>query len=378
MQAFDTSGRYGDAAVIAALQGVTGARTVDFRYELFNRYNVKKADLVGVMAGATLSQDASADVKRTLTGLTIREGYDSIDYLSDRIKPYIRLQMPDGGWVEWPQGLYLLSSPTRSLAVDRSVVRTVDAYDQLVVLSSDAVGDRYSIPAGQQFTSAIGAIIANSGIGSSITASTLALPVTWDYEAGTSKLTILNDLLSAMNYRSAWFDENGILICEPYVLPSLRPIGYTYAADAGSVITGQIDQSLDLFNVPNKWVLTVSDTDQGSFSSTFVNSDPASPTSTESRGRTILSFNPGQSAADQATLDALTRKTAYESSQVYETESFTTAIMPMHSNADVLGVTIADLGLNVAKVEELSWSMPLQVGATMSHTVRRSTSIRGG
>jgi hypothetical protein len=375
VQGFDTSGRYGDAAVIAALQGVSGARTLDFRYEQLDRFNHKLADITGMIT-ASVSQDASADVKRTAQ-FVLRDGYDAIDYLSDRIKPYVRLQMPDNGWVEWPQGVYLLSSPTKSLATNGEVTRSVEAYDQLVVISADAVSDRYSIPAGQRFAAAIGALLDGSGITAAITPSDLALPVTWDYEAGTSKLTILTDMLSAMNYRSPWFDESGTLICEPYVLPVQRGIGYTYATDSTSMIVGQVDQSYDLFNIPNKWTLVVSDTDQGSFSSTFINSDPTSPTSTVSRGRTIMSFDSGQSAADQATLDALVKKTAYESSQVYESVAFSSGLMPFHSNADIIAMTVGDLTLSSAKFEELSWSMDLKVGGSMSHTVRRIISTVG-
>lgn len=375
MQSFDPSGRYGSAAVLAMLQGRYGARTVDFRYEVLNGRNVKKADLVG-MISASVSQDASADVKRTAS-FTLRDGFDSIDYLTDRIKPWFRLQMDDGGWVEWPQGVFLLSSPTRSLATTGSVTRTVEAYDQLVVISSDAVSDRYSIPVGQRFTAAIDLLLAGA-FTYVITPSELTLPVTWDYEAGTSKLTILKDLLSAMNYRSPWFDQNGILVCEPYVLPEQRSIGYTYATDSTSMITGQIDDSLDLFSVPNKWTLVVSDADRGSFSSTWVNNDPASPTSVIRRGRTILAFDSGQSAADQATLDGLVRKRAYDDSQVYETVAFSTGLMPFHTNADILGITVPDLSISAVKFEELTWSMDLRVGGAMSHTVRRTISTTGG
>lgn len=373
MQPIDASGRYGDSVVAGTLQGLFGVRRLSFRYELLDRFNVKKADLVGVLSGS-ISYDASADVKRTGTFM-FREGYDSINYLSDRVKPWVQLGMGDGLVVEWPQGVFLLSSPDRSLATSGVVTRSVTAYDQLVVLSSDTTSDRYSITAGTYFSDAIHAVVDGSIPQVFITGSALTLPVTWDYEAGTSKLTILNDLLSAMNYRSAWFDENGRLVCEPYVLPEQRTVGYTYATDQTSLIMGDIDQALDLFDVPNRWTLVVSDTDQGSFSSTYTNTSSTSPTSTVSRGRTISVLLDGQSAADQATLDALTLKQAYQDSQVFETVAFDTAIMPFHSNADVLGLSIGGLALGSEKFEELSWAYELKVGASMSHTVRRTVSV---
>jgi hypothetical protein len=177
-----------------------------------------------------------------------------------------------------------------------------------------------------------------------------------------------------VNYRAAWFDELGVLRCEPYSLPTARTPSYTYATDGQSVLVGNIDQTLDLFNVPNVWTLVVSDTDQPSMSATVTNLSPTSPTSIPNRGRTITSFQPGQAAADLPTLQALAAKAAYQESQVYETETFGTAVMPFHQEGDILALTVDDLALASVKVEELSWSMDLSVGAVMSHTVRRVVS----
>jgi hypothetical protein len=377
VQPFDPSGRYGPDAVLAELRVVRGTRKLGFRYELLFSSNQKKADIAG-MLDASVSYDSSADVKRTAT-FTLRDGVDSIDYGSDRIKPWVQLTMPDGGIVEWPQGVFLLSSPARTLTTAGVVSRSVEAYDQLIVLSQDTVSDRYSIPAGTAFTTAITTLIAGDVAAVTVTPSGLTLPVTWDYELGTPKLTILDDLLSAMNYRSAWFDENGILICEPYVLPENRGIGYAYEVGATSVIIGDVEQQLDLFNVPNRWTLVVSDTDQAPLTATVTNVSSLSPTSTVSRGRTIATLVDGQNAADQPTLYALAQKRAYEDSQVGEVVPFATAIMPFHSNADILGLGISGLGIaSGTKYEELSWSFDLKAGSTMSHTGRRSVSVLQG
>ena len=106
-----------------------------------------------------------------------------------------------------------------------------------------------------------------------------------EWEPGTSKLRILNDLLAAINYESASFDERGRLVCQPYLSPSARAASYVYAADEWSPVTGNVDQTLDLFDVPNKWVLVKSEADQAPLTSVYVNDLPSSPTSTVSRGR---------------------------------------------------------------------------------------------
>lgn len=97
-----------------------------------------------------------------------------------------------------------------------------------------------------------------------------------------------------------------------------------------------------------------------------------SPTSTATRGRSIVSFRSAQpeDAVDEDTLDALAERIAFEESQVYETVHFTTAIMPVHEEAEVLWLEHGRLGAD-AKYQEIAWYFELAVGAKMNHKVRR-------
>lgn len=370
-QAFDPAGVYTDAAVQRALQGQDGPRRMAFDFRRLNASNVDQGSLSFVKAGS-IALDGTADVHRSAS-FTLVEG-DSLNYATDRIKPYCQLTMPDGGLVSWPQGVFLLSSPDRTLSPDTTVARTVTAYDQTVILQGDLVGDRYSAAAGTKYTDALSTATAGYGFTRNITASTATLPVAIDWAGGTSKLTIVNDLLAAINYRAAWFDENGVFQAVPYVLPDTVSPAYTYATDETSTLLGDIGHNLDLFNVPNKWVLVVSEADRPALVSTYTNTSASSPTSTVSRGRTITKYDSSQTAPDQATLDGLAARMAFEDSQVYETVSFSTALMPFHSDLDVLGVSVAGLALGSVKFQETAWSMELRVGGTMSHTVRRTIS----
>lgn len=370
MQAFDPSGRYSDEDVIAALQGVSGQRVIDFRYDRLSNANTYLGPLTSVQT-ASIAYDSLADIKRTAKLTLLDDG--SIDYLSERVKPWVRLRMPDGGWVEWPQGVFLLSTPKRTRKVGGYVARDVDAYDQLVVLNGDLESERITVQAGVLYVNAVGGLVQD--MATRITYSPKTLPTAMEWEPGTSRLRIVNDLLSAINYRSAWFDENGVLVCEPYASPDDAQPGYTYATDSTSVIVGDIDDTLDLYSVANRWVLVVSNPEGPALFSSYINSSPTSPTSTVRRGRQITDFRTEQDAADQATLDAKVQRLAFEASQVFESIDFSTAIMPMHSNADVLGLVVNDLGVPSAKFVEQSWSYDLKAGALMAHKVRRTVSV---
>lgn len=371
MQPFDPAGVYPVDQVLAELRFSRGIRHLSFRYDLLDSQNRYQGTLGNVLGGS-VDNNALADIKRTAKFTMVDTG--AVNFLRDRIQPWAVLTMPDAGTVEWPLGVFLLTTPTRTLVAEGGYVgREVEAYDQLLALRDDKVVDRYTVAAGVAYTAAIATMLGGAYT-LNLTPSTLTLPAAMEWEPGTTYLRIVNDLLAAINYESASFDERGRLVCRPYQSPVNRSADYTYATDDDSVIAGDIDQTLDLFAVPNRWVLVVSEPDRPALTATYTNTSPASPTSTVGRGRTIVDFRDSEDAADLVTLQAKAARYAFEASQVFEVVEFETAVMPIHGNADVLELAVNGLGIG-AKYSEHAWSMPLQAGGTMSHKVRRVVTV---
>lgn len=355
--------------VKAALHAAS--RHMAFRYELLDSQNKFKKHLDSVLSGH-VSNNALADIKRTARFSLKDDG--SINFLSDRIKPYARLKM-SGGWVEWPLGVFVLSTPPRRVDAAGVVTREVEAYDLLQVLKDDKVTDRYTVALGTNYITAVKTLLDGAGLTSqNLTATDKTLPAARDWAPGTEKLRIINDLLGAINYRSLFMDENGAAVAQPYVSPADRASEYIYRDDQDSVIFPEVEQSLDLFAVPNKWTVVVSEPDRTPLVSTYTNVNPSSSTSTVSRGRTIVDYREQQEAADQASLDAKVQRIAFEASQVYESIEFETAIQPFHSDSDVYTLEFTGLGIS-AKYSEQSWDMPLKSGSKMKHRIRRVVSI---
>lgn len=278
----------------------------------------------------------------------------------------------DRRYVEWPQGVFLLSTPGKTIDATRVVTREIEAYDQLQVLADDLVTNRTTATSGDLYTTTIAGLL--TGFVYNITASAKTLPASRDWEPGTPKLQIVNDLLDAINYEPLFFDEYGTAVARPYVAPASRASEFTYRDDADSVQLPEARELVDLFGVPNKWVLVVSDADRAALTSTVINDDPASVTSTINRGRTIVDFRTEQDAADQATLDALADRLAQEASQVFATVEFDTGPMPFHSHGDVYSFA-HDGFVSVEKFHEMTWELQLQAGATMRHAIRRVVNV---
>lgn len=346
-------------------------RMLAFRYDLLDSQNKFKRQLSNV--AASVSNNSLADIKRTAR-LSLRED-GNINFLSDRIKPWVRLKMPDWGYAEFPMGVFLLTTPPRKIDASGVITRDVEAYDQTQILLDDKVDDRYTVPAGTNYLVAVKEVLDSAGVsGQNLTQTDKLLPTDRDWDPGTTKLQIISDLLGAINYGSLYFDENGLAIAQPYVSPAIRASEYTYRDDDQSVIFPEVEQALDLWNIPNKWVLLVSEADRAPLRSVYTNSNPDSPTSTVSRGRTIMADPIAVNAVDQVTLDGMTVRRAYEASQIYEHVTYETGIMPMHSNADVLTLEFTGLGIS-AKYSETSWSFNLKAGEGMKHGIRRVIAI---
>lgn len=364
--------------ILAALRGVAGSRQFSFRYELVDLNDNVVGDLTDRVESCSIDQNWLADIKRTAR-FVIRDA-GGIDFLSDQVRPWIRLHLPPYGeddWVEWPQGTFLLASPERLAEPSGVVSREIEAYDRLQILIEDKVASRYALPAGANVTTAVSTLLGSLPRAGTvavprvnITRGLLALPAAREWEPGTTKLSIVNDLLGAINYESLSFDETGAAIVRPYRAPSTRTEEYVYADDAVGLIVPNVKQGADLFTIANKWVLVVSEPDRPPLVASFTNSDPGSPTSTVRRGRTIVDFRTEIEAVNQGTLDAKVARLAEEASQVYESVEFTTALMPIHSGNDVYRIRYAPLAIN-ARYSEHTWSMNLAPGATMTHRARR-------
>lgn len=302
------------------------------------------------------------------------------DQLSELFRPYVTLLLPGGGFATWCMGTFLLSSATGSVltAAGESSSSFV-GYDRLLVLDEDKLTDRLVVAAGAVVTTQVASILTGAGLPStSVVASAKTLPAPLEWEPGTPKLTVVNALLSAIGYRSLYADELGTPVATPYVDPASAPVVWAYAADRSSVIVPGVDVTLDLFNVPNRWVAYVSEPDRPPLTSVYTNTNPASPTSTVNRGRTIVDVVQLQQATgdappvDQATLDARVLQLAQSGSQVYSDVDFATSMMPFHDTGEVFTL---DVGSGPVRYRESKWSLELKVGGQMGHTFRRVVTI---
>lgn len=359
--------------VLAVLRRLHGEAQWDFRYQLLTSTGTVIGDMATVRKG-TINHDAQAVIKRTGTFNIVEDG--TINYLSNRIKPWVRVRMPDGGWAEWPQGVFLLTSPTEGSDIASVISRDIDAYDMTIVLQDDAVGDRYFVGSGAKYTDAIIELLGNTlGIWTwSVTASTSTLPAAREWDPGTKKYDIIKDLTSAIGYNDIYFDSNGVAQVHPFVDPNDRTAEFDYSTDSTSITLPDANRTLDLFGIPNSWVFYVSNPDQPTLRVTRVNNSVDSPVSIINRGRTILAMRKIDAAPDLFVLGQIADQKVIEETLIYEKVKFQTGMLPIHEHLDMYSFDYTTM-VPSGNYVETSWKLELKAGAAMSHVAQRAVQI---
>ncbi len=342
-------------------------RVIDFRYELLNKNEIKLKDLENVRGNIRF--DSTQEIMGTAT-FTIKEiGNIDLKTVDLRIRPIFRLMTPTG-WVEYPLGTFIMSSPER-VKQGSGIVQQVDCYDYNTILKEDKITNRLFIAAGENYVRQIRNILNAAGIKKvNIETSLLAIRENLEFEIGTSKLDIINALLTAINYEPLHFDNRGYAVSKRYIEPLNRLTEHSYRTDDHSIIKNGAKQIIDIYNVPNIFVRYTDDPDGEEFYSQFINDSAGSTISTINRGRNVVDIESVDDIADQDTLNDLVRRLAIEKSQTYDAVILPTAIMPHHAYRDCIFVNEGSLGVG-NKYIEYAWEMELGVGGTMTHELKR-------
>lgn len=340
------------------------SRTIDFRYVVMR--NNADVCVINPASGSspTVRMDDSAEIKMSLTGSFVQN--ESVNWLSDRIRAEMII---DG--VTYPIGIFLPAT-VRVTETETGRQIAVEAYDQCWLVRDFSTENRVVINSGANYITAIQQLLLEAGIvlmAATPTTETLA-EVRADWEVGTSYLTIVNQLLSEINYKQLWFNSSGVAVLEPKQAPSAENIQHTLDAnDVKNLIYPQIGRETDIFSAPNVFICIVTNPDKASnMVATAENDHINSPLSTRRRGRKIVSTVFLDNIASQAALEAYAKNLVTASMYAGETVEIYTGLLPGFGVADVIGLNVPDaFGVCI----EHSWEMTLSNGGQMHHTMER-------
>lgn len=337
-------------------------RTIECRFRVI-RNGADFGELYAIGAPSLRMSDSSA-IKMSLSGQFARD--DSLNLLTDRIRPELVI---DGDAT--PLGIYLPA--TVSLSEDESTESMqIQAYDQCWLVRDTKTEELVLFQAGTNYITLIRSILASCGIALIVSQSTEAVLAEdrQDWDIGTSYLTIVNQLLGEINYNPLWFDNSGFAVLEPASEPTAAKIKNVLdSSSVKSLLLPSIRQETDLYSAPNVFVCICSNADKDApMVAKAENTNPQSPLSIARRGRRITSVISVDNIASQAELQAYADRLVYESMLYGERIQVQTALLPGFGVRDVTALHYGDI---MALTVERSWSMHLEAGGSMTHTLEK-------
>ncbi|MFA5898146.1 MAG: hypothetical protein WC829_03420 [Hyphomicrobium sp.] len=310
---------------------LTGARKPRWQYFLLDRFDNRLGPLDGVTGGTV---EVVAQSRLGGSGdLNIDDRGQNIDWLKQRVQIVYDPGVP--GVEAWPIATMLFTTPKMRQLEDRKEY-AVDLLTKLQIVDQTGFDTEYSLEVGEPIIPAVVAIIQSVGetrIAATDLGAVTTVPLRW--EAGVSKLTIINELLQAANYWSLWCDGSGQFRVQPYVAPTARPVVRVFEAGQASIHEPGWTLEQDHSAVPNKYVVRRDGDDETpAIVGVAVNMDPASMYSIPARDGLIVmaevevvSDIESQQAAD----DLAQRRLLDAMSPVAKLE-VTHAIVPLNPN----------------------------------------------
>lgn len=298
-------------------------------------------------------------------------GQEEPDWSRIMLQPWFVLKTAEVE-IAWPRGVFIPAAPVQE-HTDEGVSVNVELYDKLLILDQDKVDRTYTVKAGANVVDTIRSIISGAGQTKHLiedSDATLRSAMFW--EAGTTKLKIINELLDAINYFSLWCDGYGTYQGSPYKAPAYRPVVRNFVDDQDSIYRPDFTHDRDLFNIPNK-VIEVgrSDGEEEGLVATATNTDPSSPYSYQQRGRWIVQHDTDVEATSQQVLNDIAQRRLAQLSQTASSIDFSHAHVPLELN-ELVTFERGARGLKLSATVQ-SFSISMRPGELMQTKIREVT-----
>lgn len=311
-------------------------------------------------AGSTIKSGLSGEFKYS----------PELDPISDEIKAW---QIIDGE--ETPAGVFSVGVLVDNYSDTVHTIK-IEAYDRAFLLQSIRTENIVHLAARSNYIEVIKTLLAKAGISLYTAAPTTAILSTdrEDWEMGTDYLTIINDLLREINYENIWFDANGYAKLLPVQNPDAGNIKRFYDSDTSvSLLSPACQSELDIYDKPNVYVVVCSNPDNDEpMTATAVNDNPLSSLSTLKRKRRIVQVLKVDNIADQKALQEYAQRLCNDSMLSSETVTIRTSPVSAPGLNDTVALYHPDI---TGIYQETAWSLTMQPGASMTHTLRRSVLV---
>lgn len=338
------------------MRGVS-TRRATFRYELLDQALNPLGTIDVADAPPKVRNDSTRTIKRTLDGFVIDPiAAAGLETLTARIKPVAVLE--DGS--EWPLGIFLFADASRRLLTVGDELNG-SGHDLLFMLDQGA-DETIRYPRGTNLSAILedqADAVAFPRVSIDATTASATAPLAW--QAGTSRLKVMEEVAQMAGFLSPYVTNDGTLRARALPLTDQPTFDYSpgtrVVADTGLL-------SDDLLKTPNRFVVIDGAAGDSPIVGTYDLPD-ASPLSIANRGFTIADVRTLQGLASPAAADAAAAAAALEAGAGYEALAFDAIPDYRHDTFDVIRYVFGDVWRATA------WEVELSATALMHHEARR-------
>ena len=309
---------------------------------------------------------------RTFSGEAKKNELLDINLRDERIMPWMCVTFENGEVLKYPLGKFIISPSFKSNGMGNVV--DIKGYDLGKIALDDKTVSRTVKKTEDYYSNELQEEIEKLYVSYEIASSEKKRNNAAEWDPGTSKLKLINDILTSLNYCPLHFDEYGIPKAKPYVLPEDCLVEAYYKVDKNSILLPDATLNTNRFEIPNKFVRYVENVDGSYLISSYTNDLPDNIFSTVNRGRTIVDIDHVSDIASKEDLDEYVKRCAAAKMTVNEQIKFETLNMPGHGYKNCLFVEYDMLNV-CGKYIETSWEMDLRLGGKMVHTCIKAVSL---
>lgn len=315
------------------------------RLYLSNLNNDIGEEITQYVADGSVTFDAGRLIPMSLKLKFHENGTPIIRPFLDYVAVFFTTIYDNGDEVTSQMGLFNTMPPQKTYTPSQHVAE-INGNDVTWRLSMDVFDKGYSIAAGTNIVTAINTILTAAGITrTAITATSMTNDVAFSWKVGTTKLTVVNDLLASMGYYPIYAAKDGTLTSQRYVSANDLQVATTYdtTSEANPVrIIRQVQMNPQFDKVVNKVVVVRQGPNQEVITVTRTNMNTDSPTSIPNLGMTIAKVINDSKVVDHASARALAIKTLEAGSYVYERWKITTTADVERNPYEAYHATIVD------------------------------------
>jgi hypothetical protein len=331
------------------LQAVFGpSLKLGWRFDLLYPDLSYKADLTALVDPSlqppTITYDSTQAVKESLS-IQMRPS-PVANVLQDLVRVRFLVFTQDGSHCEWPIGIYSLVPPVKNI-YDGYTWWQMSCPDLSQVLADAAFSVSTAVDAGVSYSTAIAIFCATYGgltpLSTYIPNPSVGLPSSQTWTSGTSYLTAINNLLTAVNYKNAWLEGNMLTASVMPDYNTASPVLLLDATAAGNTnaripIFAPLKETPDLSNAYNQILVTGQDPSNNPISAYYENNRPDSEISTVNWHPRLQVIN-NSAIANQAAAYAMAITQAQLAAQVYSQLQVETVPFPFFGDLDVIQFT---------------------------------------